>query len=709
MEIMLRLSRAAKTQPTGADNIFWIAESGQGIWSSPGVGTLVSLLDPPADRETILGHYPAQEQRECAAGTLDRLIALGLVESASCPSHLAETCRELGAGPQSLERKRWTEGAILMAGDQPTGEALAAAFTDAGLPQGKESGLRVIAVADYLDPRLETVNQQCRKARTPWMLVKMVGEQIWLGPIFHPGEPPCWRCLAERLREKRWLESQLADPGDAAFIPYASPNRLRAAAEFVAQEAARWLLDAPGALVGRIRSFSWSTLEGELHCVSRHGNCASCRPDGSQSGHVQLRSVVVEWSPPGEVRTHSAQKLLEQRRALASPITGILDRLQRYDLAPESVICTYGAVHNIALPPKNMRAEVGLVQPMVCSGFGWTPEDAEVACLAEGIERYSIQFRGDERRVAARSSELGESAIHPNRVLLFSEDQYRSRDEWNQGHDQASAVPERFDPEEEIEWMRGWSLTSDCERFLPMAVASLRYRPPGKRWIGSATSTGCAGGACLEEATLHGLFELVERDALAIWWYNQIQLPAYDATALDDSRCRPACRQLGDQGWRVWVQEITTDLEIPVIVAIGTTPEGQWIRGSGAHLHKATAVRRAVSELYQLSRAKSRSGPVPAYSRMESGSLDTGSLTERKDDLKELVDVCCRKLKDCGHEVMAFDMTRPEIGFPVVRVVAPGLRPDAPRFAPGRLYDTPVRMGWLCEARAERGLTDFAA
>jgi ribosomal protein S12 methylthiotransferase accessory factor len=353
-----------------------------------------------------------------------------------------------------------------------------------------------------------------------------------------------------------------------------------------------------------------------------------------------------------------------------------------------------------------MRAKVGLVQPLVCSGRGRTPAEAEAACLAEAVERYSIQFRGDERRTAASWYELGESAIDPNRILLFSERQYRERDEWNLNHDAVSAVPERFDPQEEIEWMRGWSLTSQCERFLPMALASLRYRPPGKRWIASSDSSGCAAGACREEAVLHALLELVERDALAVWWYNRLELPAHDAATLEDSLCRRACQQLRDQGWRIWLQEITGDLEIPVIVAVGTNHEGQWIRGSGAHIHRATAVRRAVGELFQLSHSETRPGPVPAFSRMESGKLDTGLLVERTDDLKELVETCCRKLRNSGLEVIVFDMTRPEIGFPVVRVVSPGLRHHMPRYGPGRLYDVPVCMGWLRKAREECDLRE---
>jgi ribosomal protein S12 methylthiotransferase accessory factor len=43
-----------------------------------------------------------------------------------------------------------------------------------------------------------------------------------------------------------------------------------------------------------------------------------------------------------------------------------------------------------------------------------------------------------------------------------------------------------------------------------------------------------------------------------------------------------------------------------------------------------------------------------------------------------------------------------------VRVVAPGLRHFWARFGPGRLYDVPLRAGWLSRALDEGELNPFA-
>ena len=61
-----------------------------------------------------------------------------------------------------------------------------------------------------------------------------------------------------------------------------------------------------------------------------------------------------------------------------------------------------------------------------------------------------------------------------------------------------------------------------------------------------------------------------------------------------------------------------------------------------------------------------------------------------------------------GLEVLALDQTRPEVGLPVAKVIVPGSRHFWARFAPGRLYDVPVRMGWLDAPRAEADLNPIA-
>jgi len=52
--------------------------------------------------------------------------------------------------------------------------------------------------------------------------------------------------------------------------------------------------------------------------------------------------------------------------------------------------------------------------------------------------------------------------------------------------------------------------------------------------------------------------------------------------------------------------------------------------------------------------------------------------------------------------VLVHDLTRPDVGFPVAKVIVPGMRHFWRRLAPGRLYDVPVALGWI-PRRLEEG------
>src|SRR4029434_4515360 len=78
------------------------------------------------------------------------------------------------------------------------------------------------------------------------------------------------------------------------------------------------------------------------------------------------------------------------------------------------------------------------------------------------------------------------------------------------------------------------------------------------------------------------------------------------------------------------------------------------------------------------------------------------------DDLKEEILHCQALFEKNDMEMLVLDLTRSEIGLPVVKVIVPGLRHFWARFAPGRLYDVAVRLGWLDKPIPEEHLNPIA-
>jgi ribosomal protein S12 methylthiotransferase accessory factor len=225
-------------------------------------------------------------------------------------------------------------------------------------------------------------------------------------------------------------------------------------------------------------------------------------------------------------------------------------------------------------------------------------------------------------------------------------------------------------------------------------------------------SNGNAAGATIEDAILHGFLELVERDHVAIWWYNRLPAPGLDIKAFADPWLEQLQQQFAADERELWALDLTADLGIPVVAAVAT-PAGE--RGGpvsfgfGAHFDLGLALQRAATELVQLSVGVPSGGlglgapePVradetphvrpdadrPAHTPDSSASTSSGDVT---------VDIerCRETVERLGLDVIVLDQTRADIGLPVVKVVVPGLRHFWPRFAAGRLYDVPVQLGLL--------------
>ena len=230
------------------------------------------------------------------------------------------------------------------------------------------------------------------------------------------------------------------------------------------------------------------------------------------------------------------------------------------------------------------------------------------------------------------------------------------------------------------------------------------------------TSNGCAAGNTLEEAIIQGFLELVERDAYAIWWYNRLQRAEIDLDKLGDSYIRDLRAHFAALGRGLWVLDVTSDLGIPVVIAVShwTEDSREYIEfAAGAHFDLRIATLRAMTELNQflaIDRMRRRpsdqtdhdgSDALPLPLRKNAYVLPHGKAPVGRArfpkfaslDRREQVLACVKLLKRFGLDFLVLDQTRPDIQVPVVRVIVPGLRHFYRRFAPGRLYDVPLKLG----------------
>ncbi len=285
-------------------------------------------------------------------------------------------------------------------------------------------------------------------------------------------------------------------------------------------------------------------------------------------------------------------------------------------------------------------------------------------------------------------------------------------------------APPPFDSAARIEWSPVWSLRDQRFKYLPTSLLYFFYSGPAAF---QADSNGCAAGNTLEEAIVQGFLELVERDSYAIWWYNRSQRTEVDLSQFDDSYVRDLQTQLAETGRKLWVLDITSDLGVPTYVAIL-----HWMQngqeniefGSGAHFDKRIALLRALTELNQFLSIGLMGGGTGEKASLDGINplrlnehpflipggkpiqLETGKPVPLH-NTREQVDACVEIAARAGHDFLVLNQTRPDVGVNVVRVIGPGLRHFYRRFAPGRLYDVPIKLGLLDRPRPENELTPF--
>jgi ribosomal protein S12 methylthiotransferase accessory factor len=218
----------------------------------------------------------------------------------------------------------------------------------------------------------------------------------------------------------------------------------------------------------------------------------------------------------------------------------------------------------------------------------------------------------------------------------------------------------------------------------------------------------------MQEAILQGFFELVERDAVGIWWYNRLQRPGLDLATLEQPYVRALLGRYEQLGFAVSVLDLTTDFGIAVFGVIARTG-ARLIFGFGAHFDAAIALSRALTEANQFlpgaldGTLSNRYGSLSAEPFLHPlGTTRLPPAAIRSDNLLDDLDHAVALVRARGLELLVVDQTRRDVGLPVVKVIIPGMRPFWPRLAPGRLYTVPVTLGWRPRATSEDEMNPVA-
>lgn len=671
---LVAVSTAVRVIAAPSGGVFLVSEQGSQHSASPLVSAVLACADGTREAEQIIAALPDFPAAQVLFA-IGRLRKQGIVEirtKAVPSSDNVLVSRQVG--PVRLVSDN--DAALSIMCDALGGVSLA----DVG-------PVELVLCADYLGPMMTAATPR----ETPWLPVKLVGQRSYFGPHF--GHGPCLSCLHCRLRLNRpvdtWAQEQ-GLPEHARAMPQSlTPSGM---AVETASALCAYLTNGDPALRGIV----------EVSTEGRRYHDLPCTCGTGARGLVELRDDTPVRRRLGGYRGRSAQDVVRSLRPLVSDLTGLVSSAGALETggadgagARHVWAASYPIVPRAASPGPDAFHGVAL-------GKGLTGAQAEASVLCEAIERLSAQFPDGYRTRRATLAGLGTEAVDPNSVWRFSAAQFRDRQRWNAlSRDDRRHVPEPLAPDCELDWVPVWSVTQGRAKWM---LRDLCFANAPEPRYGRFDPNGCAAGSTPAEAALQAILELVERDSVAIWWYNRIPRPALDPLTVADARVRALAQGFVDQGWECWLLDLTADLAIPCLAAVARAKsDGRWCIGFGCHFESAVAIERAMTELVQLFRANGRDGPPPWETGPEADEtflLPAGKAAPadapfgRVASLGALFDWCVNRLAEHEIETLILEQTRSGTGLPVVKVFAPGLRHFWPRFGPGRLYDVPVRMGW---------------
>ena len=337
------------------------------------------------------------------------------------------------------------------------------------------------------------------------------------------------------------------------------------------------------------------------------------------------------------------------------------------------------------------------------SGVGFSLQDAFQGCIGEGIEYLSQLQTG--------SDELLRSNIGDPTAKLGS-----------QAQDFLTAFSaHRLRPETELSWHRATRLTDRCEVLLPADLCLRRL--PDQREIAPPfpLSTGSAASSSWDAAALHGVFELIERDAASLWWrggdLGGLIPPQHEARIMAEALL-PRLRQNASVR-RSWLLDITTDIGVPCVAAVSCTADGfGFTLGLAARSTLKAAARSAILEMCQMElaqavvEAKCRERGEAALNErdlvhrrratmidadrcplLQPGPEREGHPSFSAADPGAVLRLVVDRLGQCGIETFGLDLTRPRFAVPVARVIAPGLQLEPSSIITPRLADMIARTG----------------
>ena len=318
----------------------------------------------------------------------------------------------------------------------------------------------------------------------------------------------------------------------------------------------------------------------------------------------------------------------------------------------------------------------------VYGGKGISKDHAKASAMMEGFERYSAERKEYDNTITASVNEISKKGNYIDPKSLNLPKQIEKKD--------IGDIP--------YEWSTCYDLISKEEYYVPTNAIFHPYSHENNvESLFKSHTNGLASGNILEEAILHGMLEVIERDAWSIFELTHKNYAQIDIESIDSTVVNETISKFENEGIKIKLMDFTADIKIPTIAASAddtvTKDAGLLTLGIGTHLDPEVAILRALTEVAQ-SRATQINGAredtvradfarEAGYERMkrinryyfkeEEKQIDISTIENKSaSSITKDIEIVKDELAENGIEkILYYDLTRPEIDVSVVRVIIP--------------------------------------
>lgn len=382
---------------------------------------------------------------------------------------------------------------------------------------------------------------------------------LFIGPLQKSKSDPCFHCFLTALK---------ANNSEYVFIIENESRKKELQNDLILQDME--------SLIGKVYIINKWTGNVEEKFIHKHPFCPQCGTEEIVRDE-EIEQIELPLGPDGRAfRLHDVvEKLKKKEQLLIDKDVGIGRQLFRdaeSDVIP--MYCVEARLNNRVYHSYGRSDQV---------------KSAKYSAIFEMIERHASMVPQFKRKIQRDYHSLireGNDVINPQLFIM------------NQNVDPEFA----YSDDKSYFWTVCHRLDTNQPVYLPEQIVYYdnQLLRGEKRFI-YETSNGTALGSTMNEAILFGLFELIERDHFLVHWYTKKLPKLIDQESIHDPNIHLMLKQLNHRGYKVFLFDITLDLQIPAVwvFAVNEKKEAnlKYYTAAGCHYHAEKAIFSGLVEV----------------------------------------------------------------------------------------------------------------